>query len=981
MNVFRLIAAVWAVLSLVVGVSGLVAGQQPASPPKPENLARKAKASASNEYSPQYSAKFACDGQVPAPGSSDDLGKAWVARGPQHPQGVSFTLEWPQPVTMAEIVYYGRTGFVASENWKDYAIYVDDQAAPVRKGALLAGHGPQRMTLPQAVAGRKLTIRFVSSFGGPNPGASEIEVYAVRPPQAALGPFVPASQLSFGGSFVPPSPIGESPQLAAAVKSGRLGFKRLVVVQRHHIASSHVYTYHCEGQRHGGGLFIYDVASGSLTKLVDSPNGQIQSCDLSHDGTTVVFGWRKQGQFYQVYTVRADGTDLKQLTQSGDGHNYDPAWLPDGRIVFLSSRISQAAYCFFTPVGILWTMNADGSDQRRISANYLNDFTPAVMNDGRIVYGRWEYVDRPAIPIQSLWTINPDGTMLQGFFGNRVLDPATFIEPQPIPGSQAVLCTLTGHNGSCRGAIGIIDPRYGPNAQAGIRNITPEIRLQRVNVSSNGPSGPYQTPYPVDEQYFLVSHDGTILARDYDGTQQTTVLAPREGMGFYNPRPLGQRARPPVRGTTAPAGGPSPAMATVYLQDVYSGLEPYVKRGEVKQLAVVQEVSRALISSSGIHQSLYEFQRMLVSCGATYVPKKVLGFVRVSDDGSACFRVPAQTPLYFLALDAQGRAVQRMRSFTHLMPGEVQGCVGCHATRQHQLARPVLPSSLVCDPQVLQPPEWGVKGFCYASIVQPVLDKHCVQCHNARETAGGLDLAGDRTDCFNVSYEMLADVGQGRTGSRYVNWIPTYNGHEWNILETRPKQWGSHPSKLADLVLDGHPDADGKPRVDLSEAERRRVLTWIDLNVPYYGTADTAHPDLPGCRQMFPAELTKVMNDVFTRRCQECHQAQQSKMAKSWTPRSFSWKGDALGVRIEKPELNAFLLAPLTKSAGGTEKCRKAVFASKEDPDCQAVLKTFGPVQELARKTPRMDMPGAKPAPVCFQCRRADGVAQLPGGP
>ncbi len=943
----------------------------------PENLARRATATASSEYSSEYGAKFACDGQIPAPGAQDDLGRAWVAKGNSHPGGVSFTLTWPQPVTIAEVVYYGRTGWVGTENWKDYELRLDDAATVVVKGSLRAGHGPQRISLPAPMSARKLTIRFLNSFGGPNPGASEIEVYATKPPAKALPAFIPAEKLSVfaggGGEAPPPPAIPESPQLASGLKTGQLGFTKLLVIQRYHINSSHVYTYHCEGQRNGGGLFILDVADGSLRRLLDSTDGQIQSCDLSHDGRTVVFGWRKgrTNEPYQLYTINIDGTGLRQLTSSSDGHNYDGAWLPDGRLVYLSSRISQAAYCFFTPVGILHTMNADGSDRRRISANYLNDFTPAVTNDGRVIYGRWEYVDRPAIPIQSLWTINPDGTMLQGFFGNRVLDPATFIEPQAIPGTGAILCTMTGHNGSCRGAIGIIDRTYGDNAQEGIRNITPEVRLRGVTVSSNGPGGPYQTPYPLDQRYFLVSHDGTLLLRDYDRTEQAIVLAPRDGLGFYNPRPMRSRIPPPIRVPLAPVELADNS-ATLYLQDVYNGLEPQVQRGEVKQLAVVQELSRALISSPGIYRPLYEFQRVLVSCGATYVPKKVLGFVDVADDGSAYFRVPARTPIYFIALDAQGRAVQRMRSFTHLMPGETQGCVGCHDSRRQRPRGMVQPSSVASEPQELRPPEWGVRGFDYCSIVQPVLDKHCVQCHNPRTEPKTLDLSGDRTDCFNVSYEMLADIGQGRTGSAYVNWIPTYNGHEWNILEITPKKWGSHPSKLAALVLSGHLDAEGKARVKLGDSERRRILMWIDLNAPYYGTADTAHPNLPACRQVFPEALPKVMNDVFARRCQECHQQQKAKLAKSWTPRTDGWKGDALGLRIEEPQLNAFLLAPLPKSAGGTGRCGKAVFVSKDDPDYQAVLKTFEPTTALIRQTPRMDMPGAKPSACCMQVLRPE---------
>jgi len=132
---------------------------------------------------------------------------------------------------------------------------------------------------------------------------------------------------------------------------------------------------------------------------------------------------------------------------------------------------------------------------------------------------------------------------------------------------------------------------------------------------------------------------------------------------------------------------------------------------------------------------------------------------------------------------------------------------------------------------------------------------------------------------------------------------------------------------------------------------------------------------------MYPAELPNVMNDVFARRCAECHQPQQPSMAKSWTPRTSRWRGDTLGLRIERPELNAFLLAPLPASAGGTGKCGQAVFASTSDADYQAVLKTFEPIQELARQTPRMDMPGAVPAPVCFDCRRADEAEPPPSAP
>jgi len=175
-------------------------------------------------------------------------------------------------------------------------------------------------------------------------------------------------------------------------------------------------------------------------------------------------------------------------------------------------------------------------------------------------------------------------------------------------------------------------------------------------------------------------------------------------------------------------------------------------------------------------------------------------------------------------------------------------------------------------------------------------------------------------------------------------------------LEIRPKSWGSPQSKLADLVMDGHPDQQGKPRFDMDDRSRRRVFAWIDLNVPYYGSSETAYPERIGCRQIVPENLEKVLANVGKRRCAGCH-------AEGRFPRR-EW------IRITEPEFNPFLVAPLAKSAGGAQKCGQPVFQSTSDPDYQAVLATFHPVEEMLRKRPRMDMPGSRPAPdVCRTCQ------------
>jgi len=931
----RWMLAAGAALGILLGCAA-ARGQ----PPKmPENLAPKATIAANSEYSGQYLAKFVADGQVPDELGHEDVGKAWAVRGDTHRQGAELTLTWPAPITVAEILYYGRTAWFLEECWKDYEVYLDDASAPAAKGTLKMASGPQRIRLTAPAQASRLRLKFLSSYGGLNPGASEIQVFAAALPDAAV------AKLS-----QPPGVPESSPELAERLADGRLGLRQLILVQRHPIDSTHVYTYHVEGFRAGGGLYVYTVGKpeGTLTQIFASPKGQILDADVSYNAKEILFSWRRSEKDpYHVFTIRPDGTELRQLTE-GDSHNYNACWLPDGGIAFLSTRDTRFAYCWVSPVGLLHRMDRDGSNVRRISANIVNDFTPAVMDDGRILYSRWEYVDRPAIPIQSLWTINPDGTALAGFFGNRVLSPATFMYGRSIPGTGKILCMFTAHNGPPRGAIGIVDRSIGDNAQEAIRNITPEINIGQVDKGDgNNVRGPYETPYPLDDEWFLVATSGTVIVRDYAGTRQAVVVGPRDGMGFCNPQPLAPRRLPPVISSSLAKASGEENWATVFVQDVYQGLEPTVARGEVKEIAVVQEMEKPV--RIDLNYRWFDFQFPVISCGATYAGKKVWGFVPVEADGSAHFRVPAGVPIYFMAIDAQGRAVQRMRTFTHLMPGETQGCIGCHEPR-NRTAAPASSAAVRTPCRNLKPPEWGLDGFDYSRVVQPVFDKHCVKCHSGARPPRKVDLSGDKTDFFNVSYETLA---RGRNGnnfnsfsSPYVSWIPTYNGHEQNILKIAPKTWGSPQSRVAEILLANHPDADGKPRIQITDLERRRILTWIDLNVPYYGTTGSVYPTKPGARRLYPPDLDKTLADVAKRRCDECHK-------NGAVPRPF-W------TRITNPQLNGFLAAPLATAAGGSEACGKPVFRDTTDPDYQAILKTFDPITAAIHDLPREDMAAAR---------------------
>ena len=333
----------------------------------------------------------------------------------------------------------------------------------------------------------------------------------------------PKAIISSGGS------ISRTAEVSGKLACGEFDFTKLLVVQRHPVNSSHVYTYHQEGLKPGGGLWMVDVSGGKVEKkkILDSPDGEILDANLHYDGRTILFSWKKtMADHFQLYTIDIDGSGLKQLTEH-PSNNFNASFLPDDGIVFLSDRKPAFAYCWQTTTPILWRCDGDGSDQRRISSNYLNDFTPAVLASGKVIFSRWEYVDRPAIPIQSLWTINPDGTKLEGLFGNRSLSPATFMDAREIPGSRGkILCVLTSHNGPCRGAIGIIDPDVGGNAQEAIVNLTPEINIGRVDAGNgNHTRGPYLNPYPVDGKYYLVSKEGAVQLRDYDGDFCQTMIA------------------------------------------------------------------------------------------------------------------------------------------------------------------------------------------------------------------------------------------------------------------------------------------------------------------------------------------------------------------------------------------------------------------------------------------------------------------------
>ena len=916
------------------------------SPAAVKNHATNATITASGQYSADYDPKYVADHNIPLRKSRNDTRKAWcISR--EKAENAYLCFQWEEPVRVAEIVYWGRTAWSDNENFKSCEVYLGDSDKPVTAVALQTGPAPQLIKIPEPSDVKKMVLRFPDNYGGPNPGASEVGIYDGHPDMAKLSG--------------PAPDVEQAVESNERIRSGEFGFTKILAYQRHPINSSHVYTYHQEGLRPGGGIWLADFAdkTARLTRILDSSQGEILDVSLNYDGKTILFSWKRtMNDMFQLYTVDVDGKNLKQITDH-NSNNFNGCWLPDGGIAFLSDRKPAFAYCWQTTTPILWRCQSDGSREIRLSANYLNDFTPAVFSDGRIVYSRWEYVDRPAIPIQSLWSINPDGTRLAGVFGNRVLSPATFMDAKEVPGSDGnILCVLTSHNGPCRGAIGIVDSKVGSNAQAAIKNLTPEIDIGKVDRGAgNRVRGPYLNPFPIDNEYYLVSKAGDIELRDYEMEYASVLLKKQGQLGFYGPQPVRVHKHERLiashlRSTEKEEGQ---EWATIFMQNVYEGLGDKVKQGSVKRLAIVQEIEKPLAISPG--KRAFGFQFPVVSAGATYAPKKVWGYATVEKDGSAHFKVPAREPIYFLPLDDEGRAVQRMRTFTHLMPGEIQGCVGCHAER-NTLTPPRMggdrPVAMKRGPEELTKPEWGVHGFSYSQIVQPVLDKHCVKCHSWKKKSGGLELTDDKTDFFNVSYEYLVRKGTGserhRGGgeSKYTSWISTYNGQEANILLIEPGQWGAKASLLGRIINEGHPGEDGERRIRLNAEEKHRLYAWMDLNCPYYRSSDSAYRNNRGCRQILPASLKSEFADVSQRRCISCHKGMKDYLN---TPDK-----DSFFLRLDNPERNGFMTAPLAKDAGGMEKCGEPVFKDTSDPDYQKLLKAFEQPRNQLEERPRMDM-------------------------
>jgi hypothetical protein len=645
-----------------------------------------------------------------------------------------------------------------------------------------------------------------------------------------------------------------------------LKFDKLLFLRQKYAGAS-TYTGHLNRIDAGGNLCVLSPVSadGKVTPLVpELTNGVFGRFDLSFDADKVIFCYAAKDKSYRIYEIDIDpktgqrvaGKSLRQITRGGAdedeaircskgicGNGYDdidPVYLPNGKLMFASTRSQRQVLCFPATVTSLHVMDADGGNITCISQGQVNETSPCVLDDGRVVYMRWEYVDKGFANVQSLWAVRPDGSGSDHVYKNNVICPAAMMHARSIPGSRRIVTTAAGHHGGQHGPIVLIDNRRHRNTADAMENLTPEVRYPGMYGMPRS-IGYFREPYPFSETFFLVSHQPGPGGVEYgpgaelgiyalDAWGNRAELYRDATMSCLQPMPLLPRRRPTdVTPVTAAAAKESPKLATMFLNDVYQGL-PGIERGRVKYIRVMEAMNLTWEDCVKAPEGDSAGQQALaVSLQGDVARKYIHGIATVYEDGSAFFTVPANKNLFFQALDENYMELHRMRTFINLMPGENRSCVGCHEFRRKapNLRDTTRPLAMAHGVKALypQPGDAGPRAVHYPLDVQPIMNKRCVSCHGDDAPKGGLSLTGELTTLWNRSYENLLNKG-------FVSYLQTCSyGSSYVPLE-QPLSFGSHRSKLVERI--------GKDpcKAGLTKEEFIKIVTWIDANAPFYGTHD-----------------------------------------------------------------------------------------------------------------------------------------------
>ncbi len=556
---------------------------------------------------------------------------------------------------------------------------------------------------------------------------------------------------------------------------------------------------------------------------------------LHFDGDRLLFSMPGSHDRSQIWELHVDGSALRQVTRGDeeDVDNYMSCYLPDGRIIYASTANYQGVPCVYgsDSVANLCIVNADGSGVRQLCFDQDHDWYPAVLNNGRILYTRWEYTDTPHANTRLLFHMNPDGTGQMEYYGSNSYWPTSVMYAKPIPNHPTkVVAIVSGHHGVPRmGELVVLDPALGRSETEGaVQRIPgwgkPVPQVTMDNLADN--SWPkFLHPWPLSDKYFLVAAQptpqsawGIYLVDIFDNM---VLLREEPGYALLEPVPVMARPTPPAIPDKVKLGDKE---ATVYIADVYSGPGlAGIPRGTVKALRVVS-YSYAYRKMGGLMGA--------VGMDGPWDVKRILGTVPVEEDGSALFRVPANEPIALQPLDTQGRALQLMRSWFTAMPGESVSCVGCH---DRQNSTPPARGSAASRGAAVPITPWrgAARGFSFAREVQPVLDRYCLSCHDGKD-ANRPDLRGTEkiTDWKSDFPGSVNPAIGGKFSVAYAN-LHRYvrrGGIESDYHLLTPMEFHGRTTELVQLLEGGHHG------VALDAEAWDRINTWIDLNAPYHGT-------------------------------------------------------------------------------------------------------------------------------------------------
>ncbi len=678
-----------------------------------------------------------------------------------------------------------------------------------------------------------------------------------------------------------------------------LDFDKILFIKRNPAAYSHmVDQYFGIAQHPGGGLYVLEDAFTDTVKvrnvLANSTveNGRLKgkklvpgsflTPEMSYDGETIIFAftelekiWTKEddGKFkwsyqrsdwtpqttFHVFTVNADGSNLRMLTD-GPFNDFDPCFIPNGRIAFISERRGGQGRCHpgrMCTSYVLHSMLPDGTDIVPLSYHETNEWSPTINNQGEIVYSRWDYVDRDVTAGEYPWVTKPDGRDARAIHGNysQARFGQTEFDAMAIPNTDSLyVATVSMHHNQSYGSFALFDASVWDyvDEERALKYFTPDV-------SGRHGDGIYATPWPLGENYVLGVFSP--LAPGYwnghdrkDGPPYETpvkhgvylidafgnkiLLYRDKNISTHNPMPFRSRPTPPrIPHMTAYAYPPDmqdseeqpDAMSRVAVMDVYQSLFEWPEERKIESLRIVQLYPKPTIGQDRPH----------IGYASMMNARKSLGTVPVEEDGSVHFIMPPKIPVYFQALDKDGLAIQSMKSAVYTHPGEMLSCQGCHEPRNEQPAgkQAKMPMAMKRQPSELQPDINGDDPIIFARLVQPVLDAKCVECHTKHEKAPGLGSKTRRSWSWSEAYKNLEPYAWYVSGRK--------DKYDWDAgKRSVPGQNGAYVSKLYKMLTTGS----HKDKVKLTEKEMDRLTLWMDLNSPYFGayrdTGDQSQAEL-----------------------------------------------------------------------------------------------------------------------------------------